>query len=358
MVVEPSELGTKEGVMALILELQNAAVRPSASLVKLSGTKGSNPKLVCLDFKDWINLSQAHYGKSTKHAEALRTLKGAVADERIVLPITSVNVIEAHAIANDEQRKRLARVMVDLSRNHSLVDHVAIRKREMFDALVTVYKGGSSIAPRADMVRWGISNAAGLERGQAVGAPPQLQALLDEVTMHPLSSERALGEIHSDEATRAGYEMDERWCEAVEQVRHETAHLSAREQLAFETMYTLREGHTGEELRSVAEALGVARAQLAAWLELSSNRVALIERVPSLMVSFTLRHSRDPDPQHRMKRNDLRDLLYLSSTIPYADFVVTDRAWADAVARTGVGRQYGTAVCRDLTALVSALEGE
>lgn len=344
--------------MALVLELQNAAVLPSASLVKLSGTKGSSPKLVCLDFKDWINLSQAHYGMSTKHADALRTLKEAVADGRIVLPISSINVMEAHAITNDEQRKRLAKVMVDLSSNHALVDHVAIRKREMFDAVVTVYKRGSSTAPRADMVRWGISNAAGFERVQAVGAPHQLQALLDEVIMHPLSSERALGEIHSDEATKAGYEMDERWCEAVEQVRHDTAHLSVAEQLEFETLYTLREGHTGEMIRTIAEGLGVPRERLADWLELASNRIAFIERVPSLFVSFTLRRSRDPNPQQRMKRNDLRDLLYLSATIPYADYVVTDRAWAHAVARTGIGQRYGTVVCRDLPALLKALDSQ
>ena len=64
------------------------------------------------------------------------------------------------------------------------------------------------------------------------------------------------------------------------------------------------------------------------------------------------RESPSRSPGHRWTANDIHDIDAVSSTIPYCDVVVTDRAVAAHAQRTGLAERLGTAVLARLSDVV------
>jgi hypothetical protein len=61
--------------------------------------------------------------------------------------------------------------------------------------------------------------------------------------------------------------------------------------------------------------------------------------MPSFDVSVTLKTAYHRDPSHRWTANDILDVDALSSTVPYCDVVVTDKAAAIAPAGSEVAKR-------------------
>jgi hypothetical protein len=74
--------------------------------------------------------------------------------------------------------------------------------------------------------------------------------------------------------------------------------------------------------------------------------------MPSFDVSVTLKTSYHQDPAHRWTANDIHDIDAVSSTIPYCDVVLTDRAVASHAQRTGLAARLNTGVLSRLSDLV------
>ena len=73
---EGNELATEEEIIALLHQQLSTPVWPSAAQIALPEAKGSTPKLICLDMKDWVALGRAHYGKNKEHTTELARLQG------------------------------------------------------------------------------------------------------------------------------------------------------------------------------------------------------------------------------------------------------------------------------------------
>ena len=347
--------------MALIREHLASGRRPSSACVPLPAEKSGVPKLVCLDMKDWVALGRAHYRLHTEPGvtNALQVLEKAIDASRIVVPLTSANLLEVSGVASGERRMRLAEFMIHLSRNQSLIDHVATREREIFDALRLEYLGRPPSAHdpvRTRLLRWGVGAAAGAERVVVDGLSPAVQEHLREVLNLPFVSARALGGLSSAENRAATRGMDEAWQTAEEEVRRGTAHLNSAERWQLEGRFVLLEGEGRAQLQALAPLLGIAWSQLERWLEVPEHRIAIMKAIPSASIALRLRLSREKNPQQRTHRNDLKDLVFLSSTLPYANVIVTEKAWGQFVSRERLDVEYGTKICRSVSELPIILE--
>jgi hypothetical protein len=209
---------------------------------------------------------------------------------------------------------------------------------------------------RGQLLRWGISHAAGVGGVRAEGAPPQLEELMNETLKHPLISARALARIGNAEGTASGRAMDERWRAAEEEVRNDARGLSEDEVWKRESWHTLMEGDGRERMQEVARLLDTDWNHLKAWLWDDENRVNVMRAVPSLSISLRLRRARARNPQQRTHSNDLKDLIFLCATLPYANIIVTDKAWAHVVTQARLDVEFGTRICRSVVELAGALD--
>jgi hypothetical protein len=169
-------------------------------------------------------------------------------------------------------------------------------------------------------------------------------------------SAKLLGRVASAESTAVDRAADDRWRVAEEQVRKDAARLSDEERWSVESIYHLQTGQASLEVKEVAEHLGIPWGELEHWLQKPSNRVALMRATPSMEIELRLRMRRGRNPQHRTHRNDLKDLLFLSSVLPYADIVVTEKSWAHVLVADGLDVQYSATICRGLAELLVELK--
>lgn len=102
--------------------------------------------------------------------------------------------------------------------------------------------------------------------------------------------------------------------------------------------------------------VGVKGAPPKEWLKEPANCASLIECIPSINVGLELRLARDRDPKHPADKNDLKDLIFLSLAIPYANFVITDKAWAQVTSTTNLAKKYETVIYKRVSQLVAALD--
>ncbi|MFN6122072.1 MAG: hypothetical protein ACK5CE_20890 [Actinomycetes bacterium] len=82
---------------------------------------------------------------------------------------------------------------------------------------------------------------------------------------------------------------------------------------------------------------------------------AVFDAMPSFDVAVSLKASYHSDGNHRWTTNDIHDLDALGSTVPYCDIVVTDKAVASHLRRTGVAERLGTIVLSSLSDLAATL---
>src|SRR5262245_19444242 len=85
--------------------------------------KGDFPKCLILDQNKWIDLARAHYNKpgGELFREVLRVAREAVSAGKLIIPFSMINAVEAMAARDSDRRERLARFMVDLSQNQTIM---------------------------------------------------------------------------------------------------------------------------------------------------------------------------------------------------------------------------------------------
>src|ERR1700690_3595712 len=130
---------------------------------RLPENKSQDPKLLCLDQNKWIDLGRAHYGKEggAPFRAALETVRAAIAAGKLVVPVLGANLYEAAEPMDEGRRQRLARFMVDLSENHSLVNHQVVLRWELRRAVLGLFLKRPAVrAIRPALMRFGMFAAA------------------------------------------------------------------------------------------------------------------------------------------------------------------------------------------------------
>jgi hypothetical protein len=346
-----TQLISDEEMKQLIREIASLDAPPSSRAVRLGG-KASLPKLLALDMNAWIYLSRAHYGRAERasHVAALEAIREATATGHLVAPVFPMNLTEVTDISAGDRRARLAAFMVSLSQNHSIVYSGTIRDREIHDAIQSRYLGRSDQSDvRSRLLHWGISPAVGIanvkvstKSGEAV--PARLQQLLDEVAHHPKLSELALANIFSRDDTERSRQLDQNAANAMALARVGCTELSWDERLAAETWNLAQKGTVRDAIDRMLVFNAVPPAPFFDWLENERQRVEFFAAIPQLNVQAILTLTRDRNRDAFPDRNDLKDLFFLGVALPYANFVVTEKAWGHLARASRLAEQYGTTV--------------
>src|SRR6266567_3913160 len=196
-------------VLLRVREVSNTV----ASDLLLPQDKLGIPKLLCLDQNKWIDLARAEYGHrdGTKYAAALADVRAAVTRGTLIVPITATNLAEVAEPRNVERRTRLAKFMVDLSGNRSLVSPDTVLRVEFRRAVELLFlkKPDAAPVPRRKLVRKGMMFAFGKEPSIQTG-DPQLDELVERALLEPEVSVLTLVHATDEQAMAQMRAMDEK----------------------------------------------------------------------------------------------------------------------------------------------------
>jgi hypothetical protein len=120
---------------------RGGAVEPVPSL---PATKGSFPKLLCLDLNHWIALARANAGKDASEGvrTALDAIRRARSLKKLVLAMTVENVIEGTFGENSSKRKSLMEFMIRESDNFTVMNGQVVKNWEIVAGAAAVLRLG------------------------------------------------------------------------------------------------------------------------------------------------------------------------------------------------------------------------
>ena len=338
-------------------------------------TEHSFGRIVYLDLNHWIELAKALSGHRAgrKNLDALTAFEKAVVDEAVVFPLSFTTLLEISKIGNRRQRRNLREVIELLSRYYVVTSLWIVECHEV-EALLDNTVG---VSPKPigynDYLDWGIMRAVGMNGRLRIRDKSG-----EDVTREfrqSLSPERA--KFFDEGIANAYGEMNRQFIESAgphsgEQGKGRTYQLVEGNALFEEELVGLlnqdprwRHGRIRDVVAArhmaheIDEILYRGLAERHAPLERLAPDLEGVRRacdsMPSFDVSVTLKTEYHRDPNHSWTPNDVCDIQALASTLPYCDVVVTDRAVASVVARTGLADRLNTVVLRTLDDVVGYL---
>ena len=254
-------------------------------------------------------------------------MQSAVDEERAIFPLTLSNMEETHRISNYERRKKLANIMISLSKGYSFQPYVERNLRAEIVNIILSKLGAHPIDIRLQILKPGISNLAGAkgEIKQREGAIPLPDEVIDNLREYTESAEALeilLREGRPSELTmtkNADIVAMERirndlWKVKDNNLRYrvflaknisamvtsELAKISIKNNLPPDLI--IKKGITRKEIDSFIDALPF-----------------------SALCLFTLLYHRDQQRSRPIQGNDFNDIWFLTLAIPYSDIVVTER---------------------------------
>jgi hypothetical protein len=325
----------------------------------LPASKDDFPKGLYLDQNKWIDLARAHYGKpeGKPFQDALRAVRTGVESGKLVVPFSIVNAIEAMIPRDAGRRERLARFMVALSGNRTILPEESVCQWEIRNAVGRLVGRGSPTAVRPLVIQFGAAHALGLTI-QVLGPATETEVAIQ----HIRSSEMTVSflmmasdkreRIQQARAGEAGavsvFEGD--------RARATTLSLEQRRRLEFEGLL-FGTGPYQPALVLALEELGLTVQDFRGRVHSAEDAMRFLADIPSLDVLLTLRLARDQDLVRPIDRNDIRDLDWLSVAVPYCNVVVSENYWGHQVRATGLDRKYGTMLMTDVRKLPQQLQG-
>ena len=336
--------------------------------------------LVYLDLNHWVSLAKAHTGhrNGERFRDAMDSVAQAQADGRAVFPISDSTFFEVSKIGQFRQRRDLRDVIEVVSGYFVVTSRSVIATHEIEAALDEIVGPSSRPINSMDYLDWGVARAFGMVGGFKVsdgagnditenaradfpGGPDAFDELCADAELQLIRSVlagpspeeepelRALGWRPGDEdgigAKRAQQEIEQatRFDADPSWRRGRIRDVVAAREILIELNETFHESmrDRGAELLDVFPEPAVTR--------------AVFDAMPSFDVAVSLKASYHSDANHRWTSNDIHDIDALASTVPYCDIVVTDRAVASHLHRTGVAERLDTIVLSSLDDLVSIL---
>ncbi len=324
----------------------------------LPESKDDFPKLLYLDQNKWIDLSRAHYGRPEGESfrDALAAVRTAVEARKLLVPFSGVNMMEMEADHRAERRERLARFMINLSCNRSILPFMIVRPWEVRNALFAYFGQPEPGAIRRSIVREGLANALGLQFRISGLSPENEAAVLQQGNSAEWSVQYLLlasNNRESSEQMRAEETATLGW---QEQVRtRSAAHLTSEQRWFAELFQHITRGDVGKALMEGLQEIGVSRQKFFDQFSTLPEFIQFFASVHTLNVTLTLTLAQDQDLVRHIDQNDARDLIWLSVALPYSNLVVSEKYWGNMVRSRGLDRKYKTTVVYDVRELPTRL---
>lgn len=306
--------------------------------------------LVYLDQFAWVALARARLRRKVpSHLRNVRRqLLLAASEGRAIFPLSLVHYLETWKQSDGRRRGELASEMALLSGFAALAPGRSIWPVEVEHALNRCF--GKPSEPRPLHV---------LGRGAAFAfGYPDIQPDISSLTpRQQFRGEWAiLASLEGNYAkeTRERIEQGRRFAEVetARSVRLKGWRSAPREKEQRFRVQTLSDFHRDVITALIANDVAISELELLG----PDGLERLVGDIPTLWVLTELRRIRYANPSQGFTETDLNDLRALAVALSYCQVVVTDKAWVDAVKRTGVNGRFGSLVTHNLSDVVGFLD--
>jgi hypothetical protein len=341
--------------------LQKAESPPA---ITLPVSKAEFPKVLCLDMMHWVALARAHNDTRNPTPEAIAALaaiRESTGKGRLVVPILAINLDEATESRDEGRRTRLARSMVELSGNFSVLNHAVVHGFEIERAVEKHFVGTTNLPPiRPRLIHWGLS-AAGIGREVRVDIGDRFErAVLQQFAKEPEMSVASLVFAMDQETIEKMRQREASGIEVIEQAREADGHLPPAKRWSLAMLYVLKDGQ-GRDAEAVVKHLAARRIPPAAYVDVlvdAERRSRFIDDFVQLHIRTMIMYSRDQSSDDRAQPNDFKDGEFLGQAIAYGNIVATEKRWTHHAKKSGMAERYGTTVIASLKDLPSVLAAE
>lgn len=315
--------------------------------------KENQPQVIYLDQKCWIELAKIYFGNPSEEDGLLLTkMQNAVAEQRVIFPLTLSNMEETYRIGNKDRRKKLARLMISLSKGYSFQPYVERNLTKEIINIVLRKIGAPTIDIRSTILKQGISNMVGAKGTlkQKEGAVPLPDEVMAELLKRTESAESleillSLGSPSDLTTTRPSD------IEMMEKIRHELWKLKDNNlrQRVFLAQNVFQ--FVLPELAKISMEYNLPRDFIIKKGITRKEISAFIDSIPTALCLFTLIYHRDQQRTRPIQANDFNDIWFLTLSIPYSDIVVTERMWASISIRSKLDKKCGTKIFSSIHSL-------
>ena len=311
---------------------------------------------IWLDHAKWIDLARAAHGRpdGARYIDTLHVARFAVRRGTASFVLDATRYMELHRRVNAASRWRLAEVMYELSRLHTLAAPRVLIKSEILLAFHEVL-GVPSVRPA-------FAQVFGVGAGFAFGEPtfrytvpePLRTTLLNEDPGRVAGYESWGTELiekkllFGPEEDMAGesqnllesYRFGERYVTGERELAARIAQERVGPDLFANIMSATEMIDILAPLNEIAGVLDIKLDELLRDRALAGRK--LLEHIPSRVVARCLRAARHRNRQIKWKPNDLQDVGGLAFAIPYCDVVCTEKSWVHHAVAGHLDDQFST----------------
>lgn len=310
-------------------------------------------KIIYLDQNKWIDIARAFYGKSEgdKYKTVLKLLQEKVLSGEIILPISTIHIIETSRKADKESRQRLSEFIAPMTKSFGILPNFMIRDQEVENAIMQKI-GKDPINNISEIViKKGIYQMLGLEFEK-----DSIIEIFNQFTLNNEISDKVIAKIMIDLIDRELLdeirEEDEKAAKEYEIKRKQNQESLSKE---MRLRLAISEMMNTAFLHKIIEQLnnhGIEIKQFSDLLLNADDWKNFIFSMPSIDIWINLHVLRDSNKDKSVHRNDSADIAFLSVAVPYCDVVVTEKYWTHLLVSNRFDKKYNTIVLSDINALI------
>jgi len=306
--------------------------------------------IVYLDQNMWIYLSQAYYGipKGEKYQPVLAKIQKAVSNKSAIFPLSSQHYYETNKGSDLEQRKRLAKVMAEISQGIAISPQERMFKWELVRALAKLFN--EPIPAMPPVLGYGLPCAFGI----SLQIPKeQFDETRDRITS-PNTTFSLLVENDNDEFNNWAQEFETTHSNLTGKLNEFREKVRKSDKSLRRRAYVVHLATALEE--EITKSLGYFNKTPEEFFSIGAEKLdSFWENIPTMNVEIELNVGRNEHWDRKIEPNDTTDIAFLTVAIPYCDIVVLERYFHNLAQNKVLDKKYNTRIIRNLGDLENSL---
>jgi len=314
-----------------------------------------NVKVIYLDQKDWIHLSQAFHNKeSKKHKIAKFFLKLSNTSEYI-FPISIIHIIETINCLSDNPRRKLIDFMIKVSKGNYVTHYTKFLEMEIYYSLLAIEKGyyhdiRKYVFTKSNLDLMGVYGFSLTDINTNKDASPEIyekmKKILDDPNHIKILLQKSINrkdklDIESNNAKILKTIYNE--------IEEETKFSKGkRVNIAICKFWSQ---HVIPEVTKMFKKYNISSFTLN-----KDNILDQMRLVCSQFVIANLLANRKKDTSKNPSSNDIYDIEFLAMAIPYADIVTVDKAYYNYIKQSKLDVVYKTKILKNIDELYELLK--
>ncbi|MBL7127914.1 MAG: hypothetical protein ISS16_02905 [Ignavibacteria bacterium] len=312
----------------------------------------NNPKRIYFDQNKLIDLAKAFNKRADgeKFQDTLELVCKNIDEGKVIVPLSLLHVVETAKVTDAGKKERLSKFIYMLTKNFTILPFFNIRENEIYNSIL---ENENNSNDKIDINRNIIEQKGILSFFKSqLTLPEKFKDLEKEIIGKQLDEKSFITFIKVAIPENISKEMtaeDESMVSLFEAERLKIKSLS-KEEAYKHVVSDILSGPLLPGLMTQLESLKIdSKVFTDKFLNNKDTIIGFLNSIPSIEVFAKILLARDRGS--KIHRNDIYDMEFLSTAVPYCDIVITERSWCHNLKQEKLDEKYNTAVLNDVNDL-------